>query len=296
MQIQLNFSAYSAYRQLLIFICLFFISYFCFFFVVALLSALGVPLVYTTYAGLVFLLLGGQFFSFFLPAWFWGYYYTAQPTFVNLQLRGVPSDRIGGALLLCVFAIPAAYFWEELNAALLFSKWMEGVRPFVLSKEKQVVDLLKPLFAAKDVPHIITTFLLIALVPACAEELFFRAGLLPILYRISGRKHSAIWISACIFALFHAQFLGFFPRFFLGVVLGHLFFYTGSLLAPFLFHAMFNGLQVGAVFFLGVQLEEDLQRQPHMLILWIGAAALIIYGLLLRRLTQKQIGSYPKHG
>jgi len=60
--------------------------------------------------------------------------------------------------------------------------------------------------------------------------------------------HMSIVLSALIFSTFHMQFLGFFPRFFLGIVLGYVFYWSGSLWASILLHFLNNALAVTTYF------------------------------------------------
>jgi membrane protease YdiL (CAAX protease family) len=86
--------------------------------------------------------------------------------------------------------------------------------------------------------------IMIAVLPALAEELLFR-GVLAKLFRDWTRSnHLAVMISAFVFAAIHLQFYGFLPRFLLGVALGYLFFWSGSLWLPIAAHFTNNFLSV----------------------------------------------------
>lgn len=84
----------------------------------------------------------------------------------------------------------------------------------------------------------------LALLPAIAEEFFFRGIIQQTIQRISNNKHVAIWITAIIFSFVHFQFYGFFPRLFLGALLGYIFMYSRSLWAPILVHFINNALSI----------------------------------------------------
>ena len=86
--------------------------------------------------------------------------------------------------------------------------------------------------------------LVVALIPAVCEELFFRAGLQQILQRWWGGKHVAVVVSAFVFTLAHGDLYGLVPRFVLGIVLGYLFAYSGSILVNVAAHFFNNALVV----------------------------------------------------
>lgn len=95
-----------------------------------------------------------------------------------------------------------------------------------------------------DVWHWIATLVVIAILPALSEEVFFRAGLLPLLRRATGGWKSAIVISAVIFSAVHMDPAGFLSRAILGILLGVIFVETRSLWASVLFHFLNNAMCV----------------------------------------------------
>lgn len=62
---------------------------------------------------------------------------------------------------------------------------------------------------------------------------------------LSQGEHTAIWITAFLFALVHMDLAGMPLRTVLGAILGYTVAYTGSLFPAMLLHAAFNGTQVG---------------------------------------------------
>ena len=58
-------------------------------------------------------------------------------------------------------------------------------------------------------------------------------------------KHAVVWITAILFSAFHLQFYGFVPRMLLGVWLGYLFVWTGSLWVSIIAHTLNNSTVVG---------------------------------------------------
>ncbi|MGL5892391.1 MAG: lysostaphin resistance A-like protein, partial [Bacteroidia bacterium] len=90
----------------------------------------------------------------------------------------------------------------------------------------------------------ISCLLILALLPAIAEELFFRAALLQLLVVWFRNKHIAVVFSALIFTFMHGTVTGF-PAIFLGgLILGYLFMWTGSLRVSIIGHFMFNAFSI----------------------------------------------------
>ena len=86
--------------------------------------------------------------------------------------------------------------------------------------------------------------LVIAIIPAIGEELLFRGYLQQKMTQWLGKPHVAIIITAILFSAIHMQFQGFLPRFALGLVLGYLFYWSGSLWLPIIAHLLNNAMAV----------------------------------------------------
>jgi membrane protease YdiL (CAAX protease family) len=84
----------------------------------------------------------------------------------------------------------------------------------------------------------------VGVVAAVSEEILFRGLLQDMFSRWTGHKHLGVWIAAFLFSFIHMQFFGFFPRFFLGALLGYLVLYSGSLWAAIAGHFLNNTLAV----------------------------------------------------
>lgn len=87
-----------------------------------------------------------------------------------------------------------------------------------------------------------------ALVPAVVEELFFRGGVMQLMIGALRNVHAAIFLSAFFFSLMHMDIFGFFPRFILGVALGYLFWWSGSLRLSIVGHFVFNAFSIVSVY------------------------------------------------
>lgn len=139
-------------------------------------------------------------------------------------------------LLLVAGAIPVALLLEYLNSRIPMPYWVDNLN--AASQQVLVALLAQPGAAA-----FIANLLVIAILAALSEELFFRGTLQPLLHRAFG-GHAAVWTTAVIFALVHMEFTAIIPRVFLGAVLGYLYLYTRSIWIPVLGHSLNNALAV----------------------------------------------------
>lgn len=118
--------------------------------------------------------------------------------------------------------------------------------------------LVNDMFAQTSVGGLLVNLLVIGLVPAVCEELFFRTGIQNLLERWftgnyegaaprRGRRvgmHAAVWVTAAVFSLFHGEMFSFMSRLLMGAVLGYLYVYGGSLLVNMAAHFINNATLV----------------------------------------------------
>lgn len=83
-----------------------------------------------------------------------------------------------------------------------------------------------------------------AIIPAIGEELFFRGGLQKFLVERFKNPHNAIFITSFIFSVVHFDITAFFYRFFLGVILGYIYFWGRTIWLPILLHFLNNGMSM----------------------------------------------------
>ncbi|GBL34904.1 hypothetical protein EMGBS15_04990 [Filimonas sp.] len=92
---------------------------------------------------------------------------------------------------------------------------------------------------------------------------------------------AAILIIAVIFSAFHGQLSGFFPRLFLGLLLGLAYYYSGSIWLTMIMHALNNFLTVLMVYLFNAKITTvDMTKLPDTS-LWVGiGSGITVIGLL----------------
>jgi len=141
------------------------------------------------------------------------------------------------AVCAVLFTFPFVFWLGELNRMIPLPEWMTRMEE---STAKQMEDFLK----IRNWYDVYVNVIVIALLPAICEELFFRGALQRVVIHLTRNPLVGIIISAILFSALHLQFAGFLPRMFLGIVLGILYWYSGSLWTCILAHFVFNGTQV----------------------------------------------------
>jgi membrane protease YdiL (CAAX protease family) len=128
---------------------------------------------------------------------------------------------------------------------------------------------------------LVINIIVIALLPAICEEVFFRGAMQRVIIHLTRNPWLGIVITAALFSALHFQFQGFLPRMFLGVVLGALYWFSGSIWTCIIAHFIANGVQVVVASYA----TEYINKNPSVPILLALASAIAVFGIL--RLFQK---------
>lgn len=145
------------------------------------------------------------------------------------------------------FALPAVSGIQQWNAQLHLPDSLSNVEAWMQNKERAAEEITSSFFTDKSTFGLITNLIVVALIAALSEEIFFRGALQQSLQKSGLNLHAAVWISAILFSAFHLQFFGFFPRLLLGGILGYLFAITGNLWVSIAAHFTNNAFAVIAM-------------------------------------------------
>ena len=179
----------------------------------------------------------------------------------------------------------------EWNKSISFPSFMSSFESWALLKEKQLESLTLYLVSFENNFEYLIGIIAIAIIPGFCEEYFFRGVLQKNLNLLLKNAHIAILLSSLLFSAFHLQFYGFFPRFFLGVFFGYLFYWSGSLMYPVIAHALNNFLSL-TVFYaassglFGEDFDVSVNSSPEIPLALI-AFSIIIFIFLVVILKEK---------
>ena len=183
------------------------------------------------------------------------YYRGSQKEFYRLDFSGRRWYMALVAVVVTLLLMPAIDWLTTWN-----DSWNLGrVGEILRNIQDQTEGLVEEMMATDTVAGLLGNLLVVALIPAVCEEVFFRAGIQNLLQRwLCGKKnnyqpsvdscqlatHVAIWLTAIIFSLLHGEVFAFMPRLLLGALLGYLYVYGGSLLPNMLAHFVNNAIVV----------------------------------------------------
>ena len=167
-------------------------------------------------------------------------------------MRGLGLRKIGtpwGLFLLIGFllmfvSLPVTNQLTEWNESMKLGGAFAKIEEWIKTLEETAAAATEKMLQADTIGGLLLNLLIIALIPAIGEELTFRGVLQQSLTRGMKNPHVAIILSAAIFSFIHFQFYGFLPRMFLGILLGYMFYVSGSLWTSMLMHFVNNGTAV----------------------------------------------------
>ena len=198
--------------------------------------------------------------------------------------------------MIILFSQPLVAYCMQLNLDFInsisdyISKVVEIINQMEDAAEKATQAFLK----MDNIGDLLFNLFLIAIIPAIGEEMVFRGVIQKKLKNILRNPHIAIIITAFIFSAIHMQFFGFLPRFFLGIILGYLFYYSGSLWMPIIAHFINNALAVLLMYLpFSKKINTDISQLENTEISMIQATIFLIIVLffiyLYKQINSKEI-------
>jgi membrane protease YdiL (CAAX protease family) len=164
-----------------------------------------------------------------------------------LRLRAAkPIYYILGIVLL-IISLPFVDWAGTINHGLMpettsVGRWMKSMEE---DAGRQISFMLK----RDGVGELLLNLLFVAVFAGVGEELFFRGILQRLFIKLFQNPWAGIIVTAVIFSAIHLQFYGFIPRFILGILLGLIYWYSGSLLPAIVAHFAYDALAVIVIHF-----------------------------------------------
>jgi len=150
----------------------------------------------------------------------------------HLGLKATPKTglRMLASFLILLLLLPLSDWLTQVNDAFHLPQAFSEMERMLRDAEQLSQDTVEGFLMREGTGALVANLVALALIPALCEELLFRSALQQLMVRcFAGRHHWAIIVTAAIFSLFHFELFAFLPRFMLGIALGYLFHYGGSL-------------------------------------------------------------------
>lgn len=212
------------------------------------------------------------------------------PSFICARLFSTDSKKYLGlqmpaasgfflvAIGVMLLALPAVNFLGELNRNVQFPT---GIAKWMKEQEAEAAKTIKALLSKHTIKDLLLNVLCIAGLAAVGEELLFRGVAQRLLIKMFKNPWAGIIVAAFLFSAMHIQFYGFLPRFVLGILLGAIYWYSGSLWAAMLAHFVYDAFLIVLVYFNPESLnEENTLNLSNVALIAVISLALVIFLVL----------------
>jgi len=231
-------------------------------------------------------------FLFLIPCWLFAYYSDPHP--MNYLGLNRPSNQIYWllGLALILVAYPFVEYTGYLNQKISFG---QSTNQWMKSMEEDAARQIKFMLQNHTTSELIKNLIFISLFAGIGEELFFRGVLQRIFIRMTKNPWMGIVLTAAIFSGIHFQFYGFFPRFLLGILLGAIYWYSGSLWTAILAHFLYDASVIVFLYINPQAMNDTTILKGQEIQLLAGAlVSLLLTIFLLRHLRKKSVTSYEE--
>ena len=197
-----------------------------------------------TKLGLLTMLTVQDIFAFIVPAVVAMAIFYKRPLHVMCLDRPPARKMILLVVAFYIISLPAMNWLVTLNQDMALPSWMSGIEQAMRALEDSAAETTEQLLDITTVWQLISTVFVVGVMAGLSEEILFRGAMQRTMQDSRLGIHAVVWITAIVFSAFHMQFYGFVPRMLLGVWLGYLLVWSGSLWVPIIAHALNNSTVV----------------------------------------------------
>ena len=237
-----------------------------------------------------FMQISSQLFTFVFPPIAYAFLVKEKPVnALGLKKSKILWFLIGIAMIFVI--MPFNSILAEWNANLTLPDSMSKIESLMKQMQDAATEMIKKFVSVDTIGGLVLNLFMIAGLAALGEELLFRSIIQTSLIKICKNAHIGILIASVIFSFIHFEFYGFFPRLILGMLLGYMFYFSGSIWIPMLMHFLNNGTVV-LIYFLNnkgiTSIDVDTFGQTSIPVLIISIVVMIVLFLLSTKYSDKE--------
>lgn len=179
-----------------------------------------------------------------------------------------------------VAIIPVIDIVTQWNNALHLPESMSDIEQYIRNLGLQSEEMVA-MFLEQDggILLLLANIVVMAVVPAVCEEFIFRGAMQQTCAKWFGNHHWAILLTAAVFSIIHFDLFNFMPRFLMGLLLGYIYYYSGTIWASVMAHFTNNALVVFMYYFFGAESVEI--STPGQANVWLILASVVLTSIVL---------------
>jgi membrane protease YdiL (CAAX protease family) len=177
--------------------------------------------------------------------------------------RGIRINQIGLVILIVGASLAVSTALSSVTNEIPLSS---GLKLRFDNMEAEYNKQVSAIIRLKTSTDYVLALVIMAFLPALCEEALFRGGLQNFLSRGTSSPLVAIMVVSLLFSLAHFSFYGFLSRFFLGIILGAIYHYSGKLWLSILAHFLNNALAITMLYIYtqqGKSLEQAMKEEAY---------------------------------
>ena len=237
-----------------------------------------------------FMQISSQLFTFVFPPIAYAFLVKENPVnALGLKKSKTLWILIGIAMIFAI--MPFNSILAEWNANLTLPESMSKIESLMKQMQEAATEIIEKFVSVDTIGGLILNLFMIAGLAALGEELLFRSIIQTSLIKICKNAHIGILIASAIFSFIHFEFYGFFPRLILGMLLGYMFYFSGSIWISMLMHFLNNGTVV-FIYFLNnkgiTNIDVDTFGQTSIPVLIVSIVVMIVLFLLSIKYSDKE--------
>ena len=237
-----------------------------------------------------FMQISSQLFTFVFPPIAYAFLVKEKPVnTLGLKNAKILWFLIGTAMIFAI--MPLNSILAEWNAGLKLPESLSALEQMIKDMQESASAMIEKFVSVDTIGGLMLNLFMIAGLAALGEELLFRSIIQTSLIKICKNAHVGILIASAIFSFIHLEFYGFVPRLILGMLLGYMFYFSGSIWIPMLMHFLNNGTVV-FIYFLNnkgiTNIDVDTFGQTSIPVLIVSIVVMIVLFLLSIKYSDKE--------
>lgn len=237
-----------------------------------------------------FMQISSQLFTFVFPPIAYAFLVKEKPVnALGLKNSKILWFLIGTAMIFAI--MPLNSILAEWNAGLTLPESLSALEQMMKQMQESATAMIEKFVSVDTIGGLILNLFMIAGLAAIGEELLFRSIIQTSLIKICKNAHVGILIASAIFSFIHLEFYGFVPRLILGMLLGYMFYFSGSIWIPMLMHFLNNGTVV-LIYFLNnkgiTNIDVDTFGQTSIPVLIVSIVVIIALFLFSIKYSNKE--------
>ncbi len=237
-----------------------------------------------------FMQISSQLFTFVFPPIAYAFLVKEKPVnALGLKNAKILWLLIGTAMIFAI--MPLNSILAEWNAGLKLPESLSALEQMMKQMQESASAMIEKFVSVDTIGGLMLNLFMIAGLAALGEELLFRSIIQTSLIKICKNAHVGILIASAIFSFIHLEFYGFVPRLILGMLLGYMFYFSGSIWIPMLMHFLNNGTVV-LIYFLNnkgiTNIDVDTFGQTSIPVLIVSIVVMIVLFLFSIKYSDKE--------